>query len=114
MPGGYIDDTRLKYLLEKYLANSCSSSEMEELLGAVQEGDGEVSLYETLEAFWQEAGGQKPSPDVDSVALYRAILLREGTISRRRRLRRRRMVRYRTAGLTTFLALLFATFLAGI
>ncbi len=114
MPDGYIDDIRLKYLLEKYLANSCSGSEMEELLGAVKDGSGEVPLYETLEAFWQEARWRKPSPDVDSVGLYRAILLREGEISRKRRLRRRRMVRFRTAGLAALLALLFATYLTGI
>jgi transmembrane sensor len=111
MPGGHIDDTRLKYLLEKYLANSCSYSEMEELLGAMRDGAGEVPLNETLEAFWQEARGQKPARDVDSVALYRAIILREGEISRRRRLRRRRMVRYPTAGLAALLAVLFAAYL---
>jgi transmembrane sensor len=111
MPGGYIDDTRLKYLLEKYLANSCSYSEMEELLGAVKDGSGEAALHATLEAFWQEARWQKPSPDVDSVGLYRAIILREGEISRRRRLRKRRMARYRMAGLAALLALLFATYL---
>ncbi len=114
MSDGHIDDTRLKYLLEKYLANSCSYSEMEELLGAVKEGAGEAPLYETLEAFWRENRRQKPAPDVDSVALYRAIILREGEISRKRRLRKRRMVRYRTAGLAALLALLFATYLAAV
>ena len=114
MPGDYIDDIRLKCLLEKYLANSCSYSEMEELLGAVKDGNGEAPLYETLEAFWQESRCRKTSPDVDSVALYRAIILREGETSRRRRLRRRRIVRVRAAGLATLLALLLATYLVGV
>jgi ferric-dicitrate binding protein FerR (iron transport regulator) len=114
MPGGYIDDIRLKYLLEKYLANNCSYEEMEELLGSVKDGVGEVSLYSTLEAFWQEVRYQKPAPDVDSVALYRAVILREGEISRRQRLRKRRLVRYRTVGLAALLALLFATYLVAV
>ena len=114
MPGGYIDDIRLKYLLEKYLANNCSYEEMEELLGSVKDGVGEASLYSTLEAFWQEVRYQKPDPDVDSVALYRAVILREGEISRRRRLRKRRLVRYRTVGLAALLALFFATYLVAV
>ncbi|HTR29132.1 MAG TPA: FecR domain-containing protein [Puia sp.] len=114
MPEGHIDDIRLKYLLEKYLANNCSYEEMEELLGSVKDGVGEASLYSTLEAFWQEVRYQKPAPDVDSVALYRAVILREGEISRRRRLRKRRLVRYRTVGLAALLALLFATYLVAV
>ncbi|HEV3414634.1 MAG TPA: FecR domain-containing protein [Puia sp.] len=114
MPGGHIDDIRLKYLLEKYLAGSCSYDEMEELLGSVRDGVGEVPLFKMLEAFWQEARGQKPSPDTDSVALYRAVILREGELSRRRRLRKRRIVRYRTVGLAAVLALLFATYLVAV
>ncbi|HET6254043.1 MAG TPA: FecR family protein [Puia sp.] len=84
---------------------------MEELLGAVRDGASEAPMYETLEAFWRETRWQRPSPDVDSVALYRAVILREGEISRRRRLRRRRMVRYRTVGLAAALALSFAFYL---
>ena len=111
MPGGNADDMRLRYLLEKYLASDCSYSELEELLGVVKEGGGEGALYETLEAFWRETRWEKPAQDVDSVALYRAIILREGEISRKRRLRRRRFVRYRTAGLAALLALVFAAYL---
>jgi ferric-dicitrate binding protein FerR (iron transport regulator) len=102
---------RLKYLLEKYLANGCSYSEMEELLEAVKDGELETELQETLEVFWEEARREKPAADVDNIALYKAIILREGEISRRRRLRKRRMVRYRTAGLAALLALLFAAYL---
>jgi transmembrane sensor len=108
---GYMDDMRLKYLLEKYLANDCSYSEMEELLGGVRDGEGETALHETLEVFWGDARREKPAGDVDSIALYKAIILREGEISRRRRLRKRRMVRYRTAGLAALMALLFAAYL---
>ncbi len=111
MPDGYIDDIRLKYLLEKYLADRCSHGEMEELLLSVREGVGEASLHTTLEAFWEEVKYQQPSPEVDSVALYRAIILREGELSRKRRLRKLRMVRYRTVGLAALLALLFASYL---
>lgn len=111
MPGGYIDDIRLKYLLEKYLTGSCSYEEMEELFLSVREGVDDASLQPTLEAFWAEVKYQDTTTDVDGVALYRAIILREGELSRQRRLRRRRMVRYRTIGLAAMLALLFGAYL---
>jgi transmembrane sensor len=143
MPGDHKDHMRLKVLLEKYLANSCSYSELEELLEAVKEGDGEMggtgevgrsgegepnevgtdeggtgegssgegALGEALRTFWSQTRWEKPAAEVDPVALYRAIILREGEFSRKRRLRKRRMVRYRTVGLAALLALLFGAYL---
>jgi transmembrane sensor len=96
------DDIRLKYLLEKYLTNSCSQEELHMLLASVSENAGSDALRSTLEACWEEVRGEKPVPEVDAAALYQAILLREGEFGRQRRLRRRRLARRAVAVAAVF------------
>ncbi len=107
MSNGVSDDIRLKYLLEKYLANSCSQEELDMLLANVSENANSDVLRPTLEACWEQVKGEKAAPEVDAAALYQAILQREGEFGRRRRqrLRRRRLARYRTVALFAVLAI---------
>lgn len=108
MSNGSPDDIRLKYLLEKYLANSCSQEELDLLLASVSENAGSDMLRSTLEACWEEVRGEKPIPEVDAAALYQAILQREGESGRKRRLRRRRQARYRAVAIAAVLAIVTA------
>ena len=108
MSNGSPDDIRLKYLLEKYLANSCSQEELDMLLVSVSENAGSDVLRLTLGACWEEARGEKPAPEVDAAALYQAILQREWEFGSKRRLRRRRLARYRTVTLASVLAIVAA------
>ena len=101
---GAPDGIRLKYLLEKYLANSCSQEELDMLLASVSENAGSDELRVTLEAFWEQVRGEKPTPEVDAAALFQAILQREGEFGRKRRLRRRQ-ARYRAVALSAVLAI---------
>lgn len=101
---GAPDGIRLKYLLEKYLANSCSQEELDMLLASVSENAGSDELRLTLEAFWEQVRGEKPTPEVDAAALFQAILQREGEFGRKRRLRRRQ-ARYRAVALSAVLAI---------
>jgi ferric-dicitrate binding protein FerR (iron transport regulator) len=105
MSNGSPDDIRLKYLLEKYLANSCSQEELDLLLASVSQNAGSDVLRSTLEACWEEVRGEKPIPEVDAAALYQAILQREGASGRKRRLRRRRLARYRVVAIAAVLAI---------
>jgi ferric-dicitrate binding protein FerR (iron transport regulator) len=108
MSNGSPDDIRLKYLLEKYLANSCSQEELDMLLASVSENAGSAALRLTLEACWERVRGEKHSPEVDAAALYQAILQQEGEFGRKRRLRRRRLARYRAVTLASVLAIVIA------
>jgi len=108
MSNGSPDDIRLKYLLEKYLANSCSQEELDMLLAGVSENAGSEELRLTLEACWEQVRGEKHSPEVDAAALYQAILQREGEFGRKRRLRRSRLVRNRTVAVAAVLAIVVA------
>jgi transmembrane sensor len=108
MSNGAPDDIRLKYLLEKYLANSCSPEELDLLLASVSENAGSDELRLTLEACWERVRGEKPIPEVDTAALFEAILQREGEFGRKRRLRRRRLARNRTVALSAVLAIIVA------
>jgi ferric-dicitrate binding protein FerR (iron transport regulator) len=108
MSNGSPDDIRLKYLLEKYLANSCSQEELDMLLTSVSENAGSDALHQTLEACWEQVRGEKHSPEVNAAALYQAILQREDEFGRKRRLRRRRLARYRTATLASVVAIVIA------
>lgn len=105
MSNGAPDDIRLKYLLEKYLANRCSQEELDLLLASVSENAGSDELRLTLEACWEQVRGKKPLPEVDTTSLFQAILQREEEFGRKRRLRRRRLARYRTVTLAFVLAI---------
>src|ERR1700722_17562584 len=104
MLNGAPDGIRLKYLLEKYLANSCSQEELDMLLAGVSENAGSDELRLTLETFWEQVRGEKPTPEVDAAALFQAILQREGEFGRKRRLRRRQ-ARYRAVAVGAVLAI---------
>jgi transmembrane sensor len=104
MSNGSSDGIRLKYLLEKYLANSCSQEELDMLLASVSENAGSDELRLTLEAFWEQVRGEKPTPEVDAAALFQSILQREGEFGRKRRLRRRQ-VRHRAVAVAAVLAI---------
>jgi len=108
MSNGAPDDIRLKYLLEKYLANSCSQEELDLLLASVSENAGSDELRLTMEACWEQVRGKKPIPEVDTAALFQAFLQREGEFGRKRRLRRRRLARNRTVALSAVLAIIVA------
>jgi transmembrane sensor len=108
MSNGSPDDTRLKYLLEKYLANSCSQEELDLLLTSVSENAGSEGLRLSLETCWEQVRGENHSPEVDAAALYQAILQREGEFGRKRRLRRRRLARYGTVTLASVIAIVIA------
>jgi transmembrane sensor len=99
------DDIRLKYLLEKYLANSCSQEELDLLLAGVSANTGSDVLRVTLETCWEQVRAQRPTPEVDAAALYQAILKREGKAGRKQRLGRRRLARYTTVALSAVLAI---------
>ena len=108
MSNGASDDIRLKYLLEKYLANNCSPEELDLLLASVSENAGSDELRLTLEACWERVRREKPIPDMDTAALFQAILQREGELGQKRRLRRRRLARKRTVALSAVLAIIVA------
>jgi transmembrane sensor len=105
MLNGSPDDIRLTYLLERYLANSCSQEELDMLLAGVSENVAGDELRLTLEAFWEQVRGENPARQVDAAALFQAILQREEELGQKRRLRRRRLARYRTVALSAVLAI---------
>lgn len=84
------DDIRLKYLLDSYLANSCSHEEMEELLRHLSEDADSAVLFSTFEAVWAE--GRE-----------------EEVLENRRRLRSRRMSRFRAASFAILLGLVIGS-----
>lgn len=100
------DDIRLKYLLEKYLANSCSQDELDMLLFSVSTNAGNDVLRLTLEAYWEQGRWAEPAPEAAATTLYQAILQREGELGSKQRLRRRRLARYRAVAVSAVLALL--------
>ena len=56
MPERDNPDNRLKDLVEKYIANSCTRQELEQLLSMIENGTDSEGITQTLKGYWEKSG----------------------------------------------------------
>lgn len=78
------DPARIKYLLERYAAKSCTREELDELFAAVGDPSAEETLHAFMEAQYQRHGTDETLPEVDYEQVYRNIL--QHTPARRKKI----------------------------
>ncbi|MGN7720082.1 FecR family protein [Chitinophaga sp. 22620] len=78
------DPARIKYLLERYAAKSCTREELDELFAAVGDPSAEETLHAFMEAQYQRPGTEETLPEVDYEQVYRNIL--QHTPARRKKI----------------------------
>lgn len=59
--------TRLRNILDKYLNNSCSESEMEELLNFLKRADNELEIKRSLTKIWEQLSDSRRSVEADAL-----------------------------------------------
>ncbi|WP_346316564.1 FecR domain-containing protein [Chitinophaga sp. YIM B06452] len=78
------DPARIKYLLERYTAKSCTREELDELFAAVGDPSAEETLHAFMETQYRRPGADEALPEVDYEQVYRNIL--QHTPARRRKI----------------------------
>lgn len=68
------DPARIKYLLERYTAKTCTREELDELFAAVGDPSAEETLHAFMETQYQRPGADEALPEVDYEQVYRNIL----------------------------------------
>ncbi|RPD40589.1 FecR family protein [Chitinophaga barathri] len=68
------DPARIKYLLERYAARSCSKEELDELFAAIRETPAEASLLAFMEEQYGRFDANETLPEVDYEQVYQNIL----------------------------------------
>src|SRR5688500_8248676 len=78
------DPARIKYLLERYAAKSCTEEELDELFRAVKNASADETLHAFMEEQYQRFDGNEILPEVDYEQVYQNIL--QHTPARRRKI----------------------------
>ncbi len=68
------DPARIKYLLERYTAKSCTKEELDELFAVIRETSADDTLHALLEEHYTTIGGQEALPEVDYEQVCQNIL----------------------------------------
>lgn len=76
MPERDNPDNRLKNLVEKYIANSCTRQELEQLLSMIENGTDSEGITQTLKEYWEKSG-QKSDVTESELDIKFALLMQD-------------------------------------
>ncbi len=76
MPERDNPDNRLKDLVEKYIANSCTRQELEQLLSMIENGTDSEGITQTLKEYWEKSG-QKSDVRESELDIKFALLMQD-------------------------------------
>lgn len=76
MPERDNPDNRLKDLVEKYIANSCTRQELEQLLSMIENGTDSEGITQTLKGYWEKSG-QKSNVRESELDIKFALLMQD-------------------------------------
>jgi transmembrane sensor len=79
MPGEENPNSRIKDLIEKYLANTCTRKEFEQLLSMIENGKEAEGVTQTLKDYWQKSGKEMPLRESELEVKF-ALLMKDAKV----------------------------------